>query len=68
MPKQPIPERKNALVIVIRTPIAMRAFTRILRACALADPRSVVDTNPHVKTVTVDGWLVKIGGDDDVIE
>jgi len=54
---------KNSLVIVIRTPIAMKAFTRIMSAIGTSFPKAAVQTAPPYSSVQIDGWLVEIGGE-----
>jgi len=48
---------------VIRTPIAMKAFTRIMAAIGTSFPKAAVQTAPPYSSVQVDGWLVEIGGE-----
>lgn len=55
---------KNSIVIVIRTPIAMKAFTRIMNAIGTSFPKSAVQTSPPYSSVQIDGWLIEVGGDD----
>jgi hypothetical protein len=62
-PKPELVPPKNSLVIVIRTPIAMKAFTRIMSAIGTSFPKSAVQTAPPYSSVQIDGWLVEIGGD-----
>ena len=64
-PKPELVPPKNSLVIVIRTPIAMKAFTRIMSAIGTSFPKSNVQTAPPYSSVQIDGWLVEIGGEPD---
>ena len=55
---------KNSLVIVIRMPITLKAFNRIIGAIGVGFPKSAVQVAPPYSSVQVDGWLIEVGGED----
>ena len=55
---------KNSIVIVVRAPISIKAFNRIISAIGIGFPKSKVQTSPPYSSVQIDGWLIEVGGED----
>jgi hypothetical protein len=55
---------RGSIVIVIRTPIDMKRFTRIMSAIGTSFPKASVQTAPPYSSVQIDAWLIEVGGED----
>lgn len=55
---------RGSIVIVMRMPIDMKRFTRIMSAIGISFPKVNVQTKPKYTSVQIDTWLIEIGGED----
>lgn len=63
-PKPELVPGRGSIVIVIRTPIDMKRFTRILTAIGTNFPKVTIQTAPPYSSVQVDAWLIEVGGEE----